>query len=164
MASCHVFKKRGAGLACTPHPPTETREALDAAGGCLRPRRAYKLRGSATQLHSRSEEDWSIRSKRWQDKLLCYRVVYKRILSNFPRPQEQLRIHLEDLYIYKLLLELSCSHGHKIDESKRWGFGVRGCIHDTYTNSWCSMQISVQGFHWPNYVKKVTNMCWNDFS
>ena len=92
MASCHVFKKRGAGLACTPHPPTETREALDAAGGCLRPRRAYKLRGSATQLHSRSEEDWSIRSKRWQDKLLCYRVVYKRILSNFPRPQEQLRI------------------------------------------------------------------------
>ena len=33
---------------------------------------------------SRPEEDWSIRSKRWQDKFLRYQVVYKRTLSNFP--------------------------------------------------------------------------------
>ena len=30
------------------------------------------------------EDDWSIWSKRWQDKFLCYQVVYKRTLSNFP--------------------------------------------------------------------------------
>ena len=53
------------------------------ACGHLRPRRAYKLRGSATQLHSRLEEDWSIQSKRRQDKFLCYRVVYKRTVSIF---------------------------------------------------------------------------------
>ena len=34
-------------------------------------------------LHSRPEEDWSIRSKCRQDKLLCYQVVYKRTLSIF---------------------------------------------------------------------------------
>ena len=32
---------------------------------------------------SRPEEDWSIRSKRRQDKFLCYQVVYKRTLSIF---------------------------------------------------------------------------------
>ena len=47
------------------------------------PRRAYKLRGSATKLHSRPEEDWSIQSKRRQDKFLCYQVVYKRTLNIF---------------------------------------------------------------------------------
>ena len=34
------------------------------------------------QLHSRPE-DWSIRSKRRQDKFLCYQVVYKRTLNIF---------------------------------------------------------------------------------
>ena len=35
------------------------------------------------QSHSRPEEDWSIRSKRQQDKFLCYQVVYKRTVSIF---------------------------------------------------------------------------------
>ena len=46
--------------------------------------RAYKLRGSTTQLHSCPEEDWSIWLKCWQDNFLCYQVVYKRTVSNFP--------------------------------------------------------------------------------
>ena len=40
--------------------------------------RAYKLRGSVTQLHSHPEEDWSIQSKHWQNKFLCYQVIYKK--------------------------------------------------------------------------------------
>ena len=29
-------------------------------------------------------ENWSIQSKCWQDKFLCYQVVYRRTVSNFP--------------------------------------------------------------------------------
>ena len=50
--------------------------------------------------HSRPEEDWNIRSNRRQDKFLCYQVVYKKTVSNFSWSQEQLRIHLENLYAY----------------------------------------------------------------
>ena len=56
--------------------------------------------GCSSPPQGESEEDWSIWSKRRQDKFLCYQVVYKRTLSNFPWPHEQLRIYLEDLYIY----------------------------------------------------------------
>ena len=46
------------------------------------------------------EEDLSIRSKRQQDKFLCYQVVYKRTVSNFSCPREQLRIQLDDVDAY----------------------------------------------------------------
>ena len=80
-------------LCCTNNTPTWTHEALDwvraqhryqLACSCLRLRRAYKLRGSATQLQSHPEDDWSIQWKRWQDKFLCCQVVYKSTVSNFP--------------------------------------------------------------------------------
>ena len=63
------------------------------ACGHLGPRRAYKLRGSATQLHS----PWGLEHpvKRQQDKFLCYQVVYKRTVSIFSRSQEQLKVHLK---------------------------------------------------------------------
>ena len=80
-------------------------------------------------LDSRLEEDWSIQSKRRQDKFLSYQVVYKRTVSIFSWSQEQLRIHLENncstnmyilaqvklrKYVSKLLLvcDSRCLLGH----------------------------------------------------
>ena len=82
-----TYKKlRGGASMRTTHAHLNSREALKRARaqrrdrnqlacGHLRPRRTNKLRGSATKLHSRPEEDWSIRSKRRQDNFLCYQVV-----------------------------------------------------------------------------------------